>query len=107
MIIEQCTEFQALLIVNYVDFKKAFDSINSIYRPTLWQTLRIYGIPEKYVYIFKSLYTNTQCCIKVNSGFTDYFDIETGVQQGDLPSSFFFLLVIDFVLKIPHLTKTT
>ena len=95
-IIEQCLEFNVPLVVNYVDFKKAFDSI---YRPSLWQILRIYGIPEKYTNIFKSLYEDTQCCIKVNSGFTEFFKIETGVQQGDLPSPFFFLLVIDFVLK--------
>ena len=35
----------------------------------------------------------------MNSGFTKFFKIETGVQQRDLPSPFFFLLVIDFVLR--------
>ena len=49
-IIEQCTEFQQSLQVNFIDFKKAFDSVH---RDSLWKILTIYGIPLKYVKIFK------------------------------------------------------
>ena len=50
---EQCKEFQTPLFVNYVDFKKAFDSIHS---ESLWKILKLYGIPDKFINIFKSLY---------------------------------------------------
>ena len=38
-IIEQCTEWQRQLYNNFVDFQKAFDSIN---RNTLWRIFRVY-----------------------------------------------------------------
>ena len=41
-IIEQCTEWQRQLYINYEDFEKAFDSIH---RESLWRILRAYGIP--------------------------------------------------------------
>ena len=43
-IIEQLLEYRKPLIINYLDFKKAFDSI---YRPALWKILKIYGITQK------------------------------------------------------------
>ena len=95
-IIEQSLEFRSPLIINYVDFKKAFDSI---YRPTLWQILKIYGIPQKYIDIFREMYTNSRCCVKTNEGNTTMFKVETGVQQGDIPSPFFFLVVVDYLIK--------
>ena len=56
-IIEQSLEYCKPLIINYVDFKKAFDSI---YRPTLWKILKIYGIPPRYI---DSIYCPILCKI--------------------------------------------
>ena len=95
-IIEQSLEFRSPLIFNYVDFKKAFDSI---YRPTLWQILKIYGIPQKYIDIFREMYKNSRCCVKTNEGNSTMFKVETGVQQGDIPFPFFFLVVVDYLIK--------
>ena len=94
-IIEESLEYRKPLIINYVDFKKAFDSI---YSPTLWKILKIYGTPQKYIHIFHELNTNSRCCVKTSSLTTDYFKVETGVQQGDIPSPFFFLVVMDYVM---------
>ena len=41
-IIEQSTEWQRTLYVNFVDFAKAFASVH---RHSLWKLLRAYGIP--------------------------------------------------------------
>ena len=41
-IIEQCTEWQRQLHINFVDFEKALASIQ---RDSLWHILRAYGIP--------------------------------------------------------------
>ena len=94
-IIEQSLEYKSLLIVHYVDFQKAFDYIH---RLTLWKIIRTYGIPQKYIDIFKELYDNSQCCMKTNSGFTDFFKVKTSVQQGDIPSLFFFIITIDYIM---------
>jgi len=52
-ITEQRSEFQTPLLVNFTDFKKAFDSVH---RESLWEVAKLYGIPEKYIRIFKALY---------------------------------------------------
>ncbi|XP_061879946.1 craniofacial development protein 2-like [Entelurus aequoreus] len=77
-IIEQCQELQTPLIINYIDFKKAFDSIH---RESLWQILQLYGIPSKYVNIFRALYHNSTCRVKTTNRTTDDFDIVTGPQM--------------------------
>ena len=95
-IIEQAREYNFPLALNFIDFKKAFDSIH---RESLWAIARAYGIPPKYINIFKALYNNSRCCIKTQSGNTDFFCIITGVRQGCILSSLLFLLVVDFVLQ--------
>ena len=94
-IIEQSLELQSPIVINYVDFKKAFDSIH---RPSLWKILRIYGISQKYINLFAEMYENSRCCVKTTTGTSEYFAVDTGVQQGGIPSPFFFLIVIDYVL---------
>ena len=95
-IIEQSRKWQKDVFVNFVDFKKAFDSIH---RDTLWKILQLYGIPQKYINIFQALYRHTRCCIRINKGVTDMFDILTGVRQGCILSPFLFLIVIDFLMR--------
>jgi len=69
-IIEQSLVHQKDLIINFIDFKKAFDSV---YRPSLWKILEYYGIPERYISIFKALYDNSSCCVKTSTGYTSFF----------------------------------
>ena len=44
IIVEQSLEFDSSLYINFVDYEKAFDSLD---RDTLWKLLRHYGIPEE------------------------------------------------------------
>ena len=92
-IIEQCTEWQRRLYVNFVDFEKAFDSVH---RESLWKILRHYGIPAKLVQLIKSFYQNFRCT--VGSGNT-LFEVKTGVRQGCVMSTVLFTLVIDWVMR--------
>ena len=50
-IIEQSTEWQQTLYVSFVDFAKAFDSVQ---RHSLWKILRANGIPSHLAEIIKS-----------------------------------------------------
>ena len=95
-IIEQCNEFNTRSYINFVDFKKAFDSVH---RDTVWKIMEHYGIPRKIINITKNLYQNSSCRVRTNSGYTDYFDIVTGVRQGCILSPMLFLLTIDFVMR--------
>lgn len=92
-IIEQCTEWQRQLYINFVDFQKAFDSIN---RKSFWQILRAYGIPKEIVELIKSFYNNFTCSV----GHSNiWFAVETGVRQGCVMSALLFNLVIDWVMR--------
>lgn len=95
-IIEQCQELHTPLISNYIDFKKDFDSIHW---ETLWVIVLLYGVPSKYVNIFRALYHNSTCRVRTSSGNTNEFDIVTGVRQGCILSPLLFLIVIDFVMR--------
>ena len=81
----------------FVDFKKAFDSIN---REAMFEILLLYGIPNKIVQAIKSVYTNTKALVISPDGETDYFEILAGVLQGDTLAPFLFVLVLDYVLRI-------
>ena len=95
-IIEQSIEFQRPLLINFIDFKKAFDSIH---RESLWKVARTYGIPESFINIFRNIYLHSSCCMKTDIGNTEFFDIVTSVRQGCTLSPFLFLLAIDFVMR--------
>ena len=95
-IIEQSLEFQRPLVMNFIDFKKAFDSVH---RESLWSIVRGYGIPQRYVNIFQNLYLHSSCCVRTENGTTDFFNIETGVRQYCILSPLLFRLAVDFVMK--------
>ena len=63
--------------------------------------MKLYGIPDKYINIFRALYRNTRfcVCVKTANGVTEMFDILTGVRQGCILSPFLFLIIIDFTLR--------
>ena len=91
-ILEQCTEWNRELYINFIDYEKAFDSIH---RDSLWQILRAYGIPQRIINIIKCFYSNFTCC----TGQRDLsFEVKTGVRQGCVMSSMLFNIAIDWVL---------
>ena len=81
--------------MNFVDFKKAFDSVH---RETLWKIAVHYGIPKKIIDIMKQLYKNTEISILNGSIQTDWIKIISGVKQGCNMSGFLFLLLLDWVM---------
>ena len=63
-IIEQSIEWQAPLYINFVDFTKAFDSLD---RSRLWNILRPYGIPSELVDLIRAMYEGS-CCSVIDNG---------------------------------------
>ena len=96
IIVEQSLEWNSSLYINFVDYRKAFDSIH---RDTLWQLLRNYGIPEKVTRLIKKSYEDMTCQVVHQGKLTRKFEVKTGVRQGCLLSPFLFLLAIDWVMK--------
>ena len=84
-------------MICFVDFKKAFDSIN---REAMFEILPLYGIPDEVVKAVRSLYTNTKATVITPDGETDFFNIEVGVLQGDTLAPFLFIIVLDYILRL-------
>ena len=95
-ILERAYEWRQPIITNFIDFEKAFDSID---HDSLWQIMAMYGIPKKIINIVKEMYTDAQYMIKMKNTLTQKFNILTGVRQGCVLSPLLFNLAMDFVLR--------
>ena len=65
--------------VGFVDFRKAFDTIQ---RKFLCYKLMKIGINGRILDAIQSLYVNVQCTVKVNDLFSPWFPVSNGVMQG-------------------------
>ncbi|VDP33925.1 unnamed protein product [Schistosoma mattheei] len=74
--VEQSFEWNSSLYINFIDYEKAFDSVN---RTTLWKLLRYYGLPQKIVNIIRNSYDGLNCKIVHGGQVTDSFEVKTSV----------------------------
>ena len=96
IIVEQTLEWNTGLYVVFVDFEKAFDSVD---REVLWKILRHYGVPEKIVRMIKVFYNDFQARVLHEGEMTGSFSMNTGVRQGCLLSPLLFLMALDWVSR--------
>ena len=90
-IIEQSIEWKSSLYVNFIDFKKAFDSVH---RDSLWLIMRSYGIPSKIVSMVKALYDHFECTVVVAR--TQRSSLRSKLERNRV---LLFLLVVDWVMR--------
>ena len=85
----------------FIDFKKAYDSIN---RPLLWSKLQEAGMSGKILNPIKAIYNNVQYCIRLNGLYTNWFKVNHGLKQGCLLSPLLFNIYINSLAEtIKHL----
>ncbi|XP_076443967.1 uncharacterized protein LOC143282252 [Babylonia areolata] len=96
IIIEQSLEWQTSLYSVFVDFQKAFDSVD---REVIWKLMQHYGFPQKYIAIIQQLYKDATCQVIHEGKLTDPFQVRTGVRQGCLLSPTIFLMVVDWIMR--------
>jgi hypothetical protein len=75
-IIEEVKKNHLPAVMVFIDFCKAFDSIN---HQTMFAILRAYDIPERIVNAIMETYHNIKAKVKSPDGDTDYFEILAGV----------------------------
>ena len=64
----------------FIDLEKAFDWVD---RTLLLFSLLRQNVDGNMYLMIKTMYTHTRSCIKLNKLFTDWFDVNSGVKQGD------------------------
>ncbi|XP_078580636.1 uncharacterized protein LOC144864435 [Branchiostoma floridae x Branchiostoma japonicum] len=96
VIVEQSTEFNSQLYAVFVDYEKAFDSLD---RTSLWNILAHYGIPPKIINMIKVFYNNFQAQVSHEGDLTEPFNMTTGVRQGCLLSPLLFITALDWVMR--------
>ena len=96
-IIEEITFCNKTAALVFVDFSKAFDSVN---REKMFEILGFYGIPKDTIDAIKVLYTNTRSSIVTPDGEIESFVILSGILQGDTLAPYLFIIVIDYIMLI-------
>ncbi len=81
------------MVAVFVDFSKAFDSINRVY---MAQALTAYGIPPNLIRAALSFYSNPTARVVSTEGLSDKFNLDHGVLQGDTLAPFLFIIVLDY-----------
>ena len=95
-LIEGMKQKNMALAMIFVDFSKAFDSIN---RRQMFLILKAYGFPKEIVEAIAIIYHNNTAAVITPSGLTEYFAVLTGIFQGDTLAPLLFIIVIDYVLR--------
>lgn len=96
VIIEQSVEWRSPLYLTFIDFEKAFDSLN---HSAIWNALECKGVPAKLIRLIKGLYTNATCRVLHEKLLSDKINIQSGVRQGCVLSPLLFNCVLDVVMN--------
>jgi len=98
-IMEKFYEYNKDFHIIFVDFKKAYDSID---REQLWTTLRNFGIPRKLVRLVEICNQQTYCKVRFMGETSEAFECKTGLRQEDAPSPILFNLALEQVIRDMH-----
>lgn len=95
-ILSKYWEFNKVAHLLFIDFKKAYDSIN---RKQMWKYLMEMGIPNKLVKLAQICTEASRCKVQINNEHSTDFEVVTGVRQGDGLSPLLFNLALEKALK--------
>lgn len=76
----------------FVDYKKAFDSVD---RKSLWFKLIQTGINGKVLTVIQNLYNGAKSCVKYKNELSEYFNCNVGVRQGENLSPLLFSIFLN------------
>nr|KAG5710188.1 hypothetical protein BaRGS_006707 [Batillaria attramentaria] len=81
IIVEQSLEWNSPLYINFIDYEKAFDSVD---REALWKLLRHYGVPGKIISLIQCTYQDMSCRIAHAGQLSESFEWTLWTQLDDL-----------------------
>lgn len=95
-IMEKRWEYAQSVHCLFVDFAKAYDSID---RETLYHILTSYQVPKKLVRMIKIATGTSRMRVRAGGGLTDEFEVVTGLKQGDALSPVLFNLALEHIIR--------
>lgn len=94
-LIEKCNEYNNTLYICFIDFTKAFDSIE---HQAIWEALTQQGIDKEYVELLYNIYSKCSAKIRMERDGSE-FPVRKGVRQGDPLSPKIFSAVLEMVFR--------
>lgn len=95
-VIRYCTLRSKQYVSVFVDFKKAYDSID---REVLLNILNEFGVDLKLLALIRATLTDTKSKVKFLGCLSDSFEVKTGVRQGDGLSPMLFNCVLEKIIR--------
>jgi hypothetical protein len=90
--IERQMSKNSKLYVAFIDFRKAYDSVD---RKVLWKILVKSGVSSKMIKAIQSMYDSVQACVLSNGNKSLFFKCMVGLKQGCIASPLLFSLLIN------------
>jgi len=93
---EKCIKQNMPLYMIFVDFTKAFDTVN---RSTLWMVLRKFGCPDQFTNLIAALHTGMKASVNLEGDFSAPFEITNSVKQGCVLAPTLFSIYLNMVMN--------
>ena len=101
-IFEKSWEYGKDIYACFVDLEKAYDRIP---REKLWSVLQDYGINGHLLMAVKSLYEQSEVCVRVNGKKSKPFKVRIGLQQGCVLSPLLFIVYMNWIDKCSRVSE--
>ena len=95
-IIKRAREFQKNIYFCFIDYAKAFDSVD---HNKLGKILKDMGIPDHLTSLLRNLYVGQKATVRTRHGTTDWFQIGKGVRQGYILSPCLFNFYAEYIMR--------
>ena len=74
IIVEQSLKWNSPLYINFIDYEKAFDSVD---REAMWKLVRLYGVPRKIISLIRCTFQDMSCKIAHAGQLSESFEVKT------------------------------
>ena len=96
MLIEKYREFNRPLYMTFIDYRKAFDSVN---HNRLWKIMYDMGFSTHLIRLIKNLYETQKACVRTTHGCSESFTVTKGVRQGCILSPALFNIYTELIMR--------
>ena len=93
---EKCREYNIPLCVAFVDYEKAFDSVQT---SAILSSLQNQGIEDAYIKLLKDIYTNSSVTVTLQKEKSQKINVKRGVRQGDTISPKLFTATLEDIFR--------